>query len=303
MRNKRSHDLVTLDTKIDLDSSQGKSPRVCPWNLRSSQYSITVEKSDSIPMIEETTHETPSRVDRTIDRRSTSISMTNFDSCLSKIEEDKESFQSPTYLSRAYILQRALSIQELEPSSWLSSSLMNLALSRFAREYSHARFMPIDFSLFISTEPNTKRGIGKEENTIDILGRIVSSKDRSVPIVIIFNMNNIHWNLIRIIFSPKPELQLFEPMGKPMSRHRGLSYRNIPRSVISWLDHVYPLANGVSWITIGESAITQQQQINSYDCGVACLLYAEKCGLGQVTSSWLNAACACLYLTFVSIES
>jgi hypothetical protein len=37
----------------------------------------------------------------------------------------------------------------------------------------------------------------------------------------------------------------------------------------------------LSWLSVGNSAITNQQQINSYDCGVACLLYAEKCALMQ----------------------
>ena len=35
---------------------------------------------------------------------------------------------------------------------------------------------------------------------------------------------------------------------------------------------------GVSWLTRVTSAITRQQQMTGFDCGVACLLYAEKCG-------------------------
>lgn len=278
---------MAVDTIIDSDSIPGKSSRVLPWNLRSSHLVETVdfvreaERYDAQLKIH--TLKTPIQEENTTKLTSSSISLTEFSSCLSRLEERADQLQSPTCLSRTYILQRALSIQELEPSSWLTSSLMNLALSRFAREYNQVKYMPIDFSLFISSEPNTKRGHA-EDSVVDILGRVVSPTDKSFPIVIIFNMNNIHWNLLRIVFHPLPELQLFEPMGKPMSRHRGLSYRNIPRSIISWLDRVYPLGNGVSWITIGESAITRQQQINSYDCGVACLLYAEKCGLGQVCS-------------------
>ena len=87
--------------------------------------------------------------------------------------------------------------------------------------------------------------------------------------------------MIRIILDPKPELQLFEPMGKPSARRTGLNFRSVPRGVITWLDVCYPLRKKVSWQTVGISAITNQQQITSYDCGVACLLYAEKCGLGH----------------------
>jgi len=43
-----------------------------------------------------------------------------------------------------------------------------------------------------------------------------------------------------------------------------------------------PLRDGKSWVTVGMSAITKQQQFTNFDCGVACLLYAEKCGQQQV---------------------
>jgi hypothetical protein len=119
------------------------------------------------------------------------------------------------------------------------------------------------------------------EQATDIRGNKLNYDDPSKPIIFVCNSQNIHWNLIRIIRSPQPELQLFEPIGKPTNRHAGLSFRNIPRAVIQWLDICCPLPKNISWISIGVSAITKQQQFTTFDCGVACLLYAEKCGQGQ----------------------
>ncbi|CAN0348689.1 unnamed protein product, partial [Hapterophycus canaliculatus] len=36
------------------------------------------------------------------------------------------------------------------------------------------------------------------------------------------------------------------------------------------------------WASRAYSAITRQQQTTGFDCGVASLLYAEKCGQGQM---------------------
>lgn len=175
------------------------------------------------------------------------------------------------------LLMRSLNSQELKEESWLSSSLMNLVLSAFAKIFDQVHFMPVDFTAF---DLNSAKK-SDYEHTIDIIGRPVNYEDPSRPIVLAFNSKNIHWNLIRIIRSPIPELQLFEPMGKPISRRGGLNFRIIPRNVINWLDSCCPLTNGSSWASVSDSAITNQQQLNSYDCGVACLLYAEKCGDGQ----------------------
>ena len=53
--------------------------------------------------------------------------------------------------------------------------------------------------------------------------------------------------------------------------------------MIEWLDMCCPLREGSSWLSVGLSAITTQQQVTNFDCGVACLLYAEKCGQQQVS--------------------
>ena len=64
--------------------------------------------------------------------------------------------------------------------------------------------------------------------------------------------------------------------------HFSVDGRSFRRTVIEWLDVCCPLPDGKSWLTVGYSAITKQQQFTTYDCGVACLLYAEKCGQEQV---------------------
>lgn len=129
-----------------------------------------------------------------------------FDTCLLRNDVP----MSPAKQNRAILLKRALSIQELEDSNWLTSSLMNLVLMKFAREYGNVYFMPVEFVMLgLSNHCNSKVDF---EDTCDIMGRRLNFDDPTIPILIIFNLNNIHWNLIRIIRSPHPELQLFEPM-------------------------------------------------------------------------------------------
>ena len=99
----------------------------------------------------------------------------------------------------------------------------------------------------------------------------------------------MHWNLIRVHTGPAKLIEVFEPMGKPGHRtgsaqpykSEGLSLRSVPRHLIEWLDVVCPLPTEGGWRARTVSAITSQQQGNGFDCGVACLLYAEKCGQRQ----------------------
>lgn len=58
-----------------------------------------------------------------------------------------------------------------------------------------------------------------------------------------------------------------------------MSQRHLPRCALEWLDAVCP--QSVSWVELARSAVTSAQQHTGFDCGVACLLYAEKCGQGQ----------------------
>ncbi len=176
------------------------------------------------------------------------------------------------------VLKRALSIQELGDESWLSSSFMDLVITQFARAYSSARYFSVDFARLHANDT--------KDDVTDILGRPwrsgfnFSSHDSSL--IFFVNAQNIHWTLIRVLLFPQPELQFYEPMGMPSrNRHVGLNYRTVPKSIIDWLDKNLPLPDGC-WINIGISVVTKAHQLTSYDCGVACLLYAEKCGKGQV---------------------
>jgi hypothetical protein len=182
-----------------------------------------------------------------------------------------------------------MSIQELDDTSWLSSTFINLILTQFAKSYPDVHYLPIDFA-------HLSLNSSSFDSLTDILGKSIQY-DFQKPIIFLCNKGNIHWTLFRVAFIPTPELQLFEPLGKlnrtrranptPTSatvakgNHRPLSYRYVPREVISWLDHCVPLPSQNSWITLATSAITSQQQDTSFDCGVACLLYAEMCGLGH----------------------
>ncbi len=198
-----------------------------------------------------------------------------FNSCLTKLADSQFACEglSPRSLT-SIVLKRALSLNELDDESWLSSSFIDLVVTRFAKFYKNVRYLSVDFAQLVSNMTDVA--------LTDINGRFIDYQDMDSPIVFVFNSNNIHWNLIRIVRSPVAELQLFEPMGMPLNRHGGLTYRSVPRDIIAWLDKRCPLASGKSWITIGNSAIVSPQQLTSYDCGVACLLYAEKCGQGEV---------------------
>ena len=205
----------------------------------------------------------------------------DFVSCL--MAESSWSIKSPDTsdtklalgIDSSLMLKRCLSITELPDESWLSSSLIDLVISTFSKRYTDVYFLPIDFVVMVLTSSDKEL-----KNVTDIIGRKVDFQSHK-PIVFICNAQNIHWNMIRIVFSPEPELQLFEPMGKPTARRAGLNYRSIPRGVVKWLNLCYPLPKKKSWQALGISAITYQQQFTTFDCGVACLLYAEKAGLGH----------------------
>ena len=105
----------------------------------------------------------------------------------------------------------------------------------------------------------------------------------SKPLLFFWNQGNMHWNLVRVLTGRRAAIEIFEPMGKLTTRDRvqhktdGLSMRSLPRALIQWLDLACPLPTADGWKGRTVSAITCQQQGNGFDCGVACLLYAEKC--------------------------
>lgn len=272
----------------------------------------------------------------------------------------------------------------VDAKNWLTSGFIDVVMAKFARTYPNVHFMPIDFAVLglrgwgssetaatprpappsHSSSSSTASAAGSEDGEQreaevsgaagavdesmvfkDILGRpIVYSEKR--PVIFLTHVNNVHWNLLRVEHDPVPELQLFEPMGKPPRRQgasrsqagrgptapsssRGTGFRCIPKEVYRWLDAVWPLgsANGgvdrspdgsadgcrgegpaaaaaakggnatagtkrkapssavssqEEWASRAYSAITRQQQTTGFDCGVAALLYAEKCGQGHM---------------------
>ncbi|KAJ0407528.1 hypothetical protein ATCC90586_002193 [Pythium insidiosum] len=184
---------------------------------------------------------------------------------------------------RLGLLQSALTTEDrVDDSNWLSGTLIDVALWRLATQHPHVHFLPTDFC-HLHLPSVLRRASGSRQLTAsdfelwDVLGRPVDFADAR-PMIFVVNVGLIHWNLLRVQLHPTAELQLFEPMGRLASR-RGISYRSVPRSVIQWLDACFPQQQ--SWLRRTVSAITTQQQLSGVDCGVACLLYADKCAQGQ----------------------
>ncbi|CAM9781153.1 unnamed protein product [Ectocarpus sp. 4 AP-2014] len=261
----------------------------------------------------------------------------------------------------------------VDAKNWLSSGFIDVVMAKFARTYTNVHFMPIDFAVLClngwgasDTPPPAAAASGGDDGVSesggdaggaeaataanaaladqsmvfkDVLGRpIVYSEKR--PVIFLTHVNNVHWNLLRVEHDPVPELQLFEPMGKPPRRQGGSRYtqqqvgggggggapggrstgfRCIPKEVYRWLDAVWPLRSGGEilggscssggggskrkapsptpshggWASRAYSAVTRQQQTTGFDCGVASLLYAEKCGQGQMredVDAWTTQA-------------
>jgi hypothetical protein len=195
-----------------------------------------------------------------------------FTSCLDETESPLDSPKGHP------ILARSLSSRELNDEGWLTSPFMDIVLHKFAKSYPGVHFMSSDFAALSLSSKHAKNDY---YDFSDILGRkiIEAGETDMKDIVFAYNSNGIHWNLIRVQRHPHQELHLFEPMGKP-TRRRGVDSRSMPKGLIAWLDSCY--AFDQSWLSVSASAITSQQQFTTYDCGVACLLYAEKCGMKQV---------------------
>lgn len=112
------------------------------------------------------------------------------------------------------------------------------------------------------------------------------------PLLLFHNAGGNHWVVVRVDTGMRKRIELFEPFGKPpvsrttVYKADGLSLRSVPRHLLAWLDAVCPLPSsmapqGQGWKERSFSAVTSAHQDNGFDCGVACLLYAEKCGQGQ----------------------
>jgi hypothetical protein len=125
-------------------------------------------------------------------------------------------------------------------------------------------------------------------------------------LVFFAHVGAVHWTVVRVELGAHKCIEVYEPFGisdvargaagaarngagagavaagaAPVSYSTtGLSLRTLPKDVLTWLDACCPLPSPGGWRARSRSAITKQQQVNGWDCGVAGLLYAEKIGQG-----------------------
>jgi hypothetical protein len=209
-----------------------------------------------------------------------------------------------------------------DEQGWLSGALMDYVFCTFAKKYHKTVFLPTMFAAHDLQRAHAENKLDQLKLT-DVLGNKVNPR-KVRHIVFCFNVMNRHWNVVQIILRPYPELQLYEPMGKP-SRHArrpdgqsGVSARNLPRCTYNWLESMWPMQSLLlsikaigsakasaardskldlvkaqeicdpepkDWPSVSTSAITSAHQLTSFDCGVACLLYTEKLASGQDRAS------------------
>jgi|EP00945_MAST-04E_sp_MAST-4E-sp1_P005894 hypothetical protein len=217
---------------------------------------------------------------------------------------------------------------------WLSGAFMDFVFCIFAKKYRKVVFLPTMFAAHDLQRAHVQNKLKTMELT-DVLGNTVDPT-AAREMIFTFNVMNRHWNVVRLILSPQPELQLFEPMGKPsrISRADGtskVSARNLPKRLFNWLESMWPMKNLVAslesiggtrqlkasggsqpmpskpmpkdWPSASISAITAQHQLTSFDCGVACLLYSEKIASGQDRDSvdrWTDQSEITRYRTLLS---
>lgn len=181
---------------------------------------------------------------------------------------------TPDNVSRP-MLARAISNPTLDAEQWLTASVMNLILTRIAEKHRQIAYFSEQFSYL-------KLSMDDFAVLEDIIGRKLDVLKTSVDqYVWLVNNGNVHWCLARAILRPQRQLQLFDPLGN-LSRRKAPNNRQIPRNIINWLNASFPFPDGESWQSCAIHAVTESHQQNSFDCGVACLLYAEKCGDSQV---------------------
>ena len=210
------------------------------------------------------------------------------------------------------VLSALLEFDAKDDQSWLSGAFIDYIFGIFAKIYRKVKFLP---TLFAAHElRRVDAGNLSSLCVSDVLGMPVDLSSVS-QLVLCNNLNDNHWTMIRISVKPRRrELSLFEPMGLPQTRKSksnaaaarraraaggrsrsgggrlgvgvgsgsAVSTRNFPRRLLQWLESVWPTPRGaLTWGELAHSAIKKRQQLTGFDCGVACLLYAEKCGMGM----------------------
>ena len=100
------------------------------------------------------------------------------------------------------MLKRCLSIQEVDDESWLSSSLIDLVISTFAKRYEDVYFLPIDFVVMALTSSDKEL-----KNVTDITGTKVDFRTKK-PIVFVSSLqvfackfNSCRFPLIAVYFT------------------------------------------------------------------------------------------------------
>ena len=180
-------------------------------------------------------------------------------------------------------------------TSWLNAVFIDYVLQRFAKAYSpSSAFLPCSFAaVHLIARPEDAAPESVQGTRID-----VRASSRPRQLLFLHNANFNHWNLVRVILPSEHSLAglyLYEPFGLAQRRSH-LSRRDFPRGLIEWLDTNIPIpasseragrANTKatkrkhqrtsSWLDVSVSAVAMRVQDNSFDCGVAGLLYGEKC--------------------------
>ena len=196
-------------------------------------------------------------------------------------------------------LSSLLEFDANDDQSWLSGAFIDYILGIFAKKYKNVTYLPTVFAAHELKRAGAST-LG-DLNITDVLG-VAVNPSKVKRLVFCFNVNDNHWTMLHVVVGRKKrELHVFEPMGLPQSRktktsnnsvygggggsnnnNNGVSSRNFPRRLLQWLESVWPTNHGgVSWGELAVSAIKRRQQLTGFDCGVACLLYAEKCGMGM----------------------
>lgn len=110
---------------------------------------------------------------------------------------------------------------------------------------------------------------GTEGNETEKHSYRLHRQTNAKPLLLFHRSTNGKWLLLRVQWSPMPEIQVFgtrEP-------------KNVPSSLIDWLDTVYPIPEG--WKDAVVNAISIVQHNTESDSAARCLLYAEKCAQRQ----------------------
>jgi hypothetical protein len=168
-------------------------------------------------------------------------------------------------------------------SSSSSSSSLNLlqveSTTSFSKDFAVSDLQRVPWAGLLTSERPSSFPLSRP------IAPSYTSKNK--PLLFFYNAGGMHWVFVRVLMGLRKRIELYEPMGKPQKSSargangigfhtEGLSLRSVPRPLVQWLDTVCPLATDGGWKVRSLSAVTRQHQVNGFDCGVACLLYAEK---------------------------